>query len=142
MEGLDVKQITAEVAARHGILLKGDDPALLLVTINELVLERSLDVLEARIRRLMGELQQSVGGMQRRVASELSEEVRASARTVREEMQRDIDAAKLETRELVLQVRHAYSRSSVRRWVAAGTVCGLVLVVLGAVLSRILQGIL
>ena len=37
---LDLKRITAEVAARHGMLLRPDDPAMLLVTMNEVVLQQ------------------------------------------------------------------------------------------------------
>ena len=37
---LDFKRITAEVAARHGMLVSQDDPAMLLVTMNEVVLQQ------------------------------------------------------------------------------------------------------
>ena len=37
---LDLQRITAEVAARHGMLVRQDDPAMLLVTMNEVVLQQ------------------------------------------------------------------------------------------------------
>ncbi len=37
---LDFKRIIAEVAARHGMLVSQDDPAMLLVTMNEVVTPR------------------------------------------------------------------------------------------------------
>ena len=44
----DLKRITAEVAARHGMLLRPDDPAMLLVTMNEVVLQQVIGSIEAR----------------------------------------------------------------------------------------------
>nr|MBA2678071.1 hypothetical protein [Ktedonobacteraceae bacterium] len=43
---LDLKRITAEVAARHGMLLRPDDPAMLLVTMNEVVLQQVIGSIE------------------------------------------------------------------------------------------------
>jgi hypothetical protein len=46
---LNLKRITAEVAARHGKLVSPDDPAMLLATMNELVLEQVIGNIEARM---------------------------------------------------------------------------------------------
>jgi len=48
---LDLKRITAEVAARHGMLVRQDDPAMLLVTMNEVVLQQVFGRIEARRKR-------------------------------------------------------------------------------------------
>src|SRR2546421_10086879 len=45
---LDFKRIIAEVAARHGMLVGQDDPAMLLVTMNEVVLQQVFGNIEAR----------------------------------------------------------------------------------------------
>jgi hypothetical protein len=45
---LDFKRITAEVAARQGMLVSPDDPAMLLVTMNEVVLQQVMGSIEAR----------------------------------------------------------------------------------------------
>ncbi len=50
---LDLKRITAEVAARHGMLVSQEDPAMLLVTMNEVVLQQVLGSLEARTEKIV-----------------------------------------------------------------------------------------
>ena len=49
---LDLKRITAEVAARHGMLLRPDDPAMLLVTMNEVVLQQVIGSIETRAEEI------------------------------------------------------------------------------------------
>jgi len=46
---IDVQRLIVEVAARHNILLKPDDAAFALVTMNELVLEELVERVETRI---------------------------------------------------------------------------------------------
>jgi len=50
---LDLKRITAEVAARHGMLLRPDDPAMLLVTMNEVVLQQVIGSIETRAEEIV-----------------------------------------------------------------------------------------
>src|SRR2546422_6365724 len=50
---LDFKRITAEVAARHGMLVGQDDPAMLLVTMNEVVLQQVFGNIEARTEEIV-----------------------------------------------------------------------------------------
>ena len=52
-DALDLKRITAEVAARHGMLVRQDDPAMLLVTMNEVVLQQVLGNIEARTKEII-----------------------------------------------------------------------------------------
>ena len=136
MEQLDTKRITAEVAARHGVLLKEDDPALVLVTINEVVLVECFERLEERTRGLIAEIDACFEDIQQRASAHLTDEVRSAAAAVREEMHRDIQAAKLEASETVRKVRVAHSQSVVRRWIAVGVVCALALLVFGIMIGR------
>ena len=78
MAQLDVKRITAEVAARHGVLLKEDDPALVLVTISEAVLEECFERLEKRARGLIAELDACFEDIQQRASAHLTDEVRSA----------------------------------------------------------------
>ena len=133
---MDLKRITADVAARHGVLLKEDDPALVLVTISEVVLENCFERLEKRARGLIAELDASFEDIQQRASAHLTDEVRSSAAAIREEIHRDIQAAKLEASEAVFKVRAAHSRSVVRRWVATGVVCAVALLVFGVMIGR------
>src|SRR5579863_5096598 len=50
---LDFKRITAQVAARHGMLVSQDDPAMLLVTMNEVVLQQVFGNIEARTEEIV-----------------------------------------------------------------------------------------
>jgi hypothetical protein len=52
---------------------------------------------------------------------------------VREEIQKDIDAGRLHTRELIVELNRAHSRSAVCRWVAVGVIvaCGLLVLSIG-----------
>ncbi len=136
MARMDVKRITAEVAARHGVLLKEDDPALVLVTINEVVLVECFERLEERTRGLIAEIDACFEDIQQRASAHLTDEVRSAAAAVREEMHRDIQAAKLEASETVRKVRVAHSQSVVRRWIAVGVVCALALLVFGIMIGR------
>lgn len=136
MEQLDIKRITAEVAARHGILLKADDPALVLVTINQVVLEDFFERLEKRARGLNAELDACFLKMQERASTHLTDEVQSAATAVRDEIHRDIQAARLEARESVRYVITAHSQIVVRRWVAVGIFCAVGLLVFGVMIGR------
>jgi hypothetical protein len=132
-----MKRITAQVAARHGVVLKPDDPAIVLVTISETVLEECFERLEKRARLLVAELDASFEDMQQRAATHLTDQVRASAAIVREEIGRDIQAAKLDASEAVFRLRQFYSHVVVCRWVAVGLVCAVSFVLLGFAIGRI-----
>jgi hypothetical protein len=135
-EQLDLDWITAEVASRHGVTLKRDDPAMVLVTINERVLESCFGRLENRARGLIAELDAAFEDMQQRESTRLTDEVHAAGIVIRQEIQRDIEAARLEAREAVFKLRSCYSRTVVHRWIAVGIVCAVVLLGLGFALGR------
>ena len=50
MESFDTQKLIAEVAARHGILLKANDAAFALVTMNQIVLAETLKAAENDIK--------------------------------------------------------------------------------------------
>jgi hypothetical protein len=137
MAQLDIKKITAEVANRHGVIVRPDDPAMVLVTINETVLEECFERLEKRARLLVAELDAAFEDMQQRGSAHLNDRMRASAAALREEIARDIHAAKLDASEAVFKLQWCYSRVVVWRWLAAGLVSAVSLVLLGFVIGRI-----
>ena len=55
MGSVDTKRLSGEVAARHGLLIREDDPAMALVTMGEIVLEQVLSEAELRLRGLLAE---------------------------------------------------------------------------------------
>src|SRR5229473_1304523 len=139
---LDVKRITAEVAARHGMLLRPDDPAMLLVTMNEVVLEQVIGGIEARAEEMVAGIEAAFRSAQRETLGSVEREARKAGIAVREEIQKDIDAGQLHARELIVELNRAYTRSAVRRWVSIGVVAASGLLVLGVGLGVLLAGVL
>ena len=140
---LDLKRITAEVAARHGMLVSQDDPAMLLVTMNEVVLQQVLGSIEARTEEIVSGIEAGLRSAQHEASGNIEKEARKAGIAVREEIQRDIDAGRLHSRELIVELNRAYSRSAVRRWVAVGVIAASGLLAsglgLGVLLARVLK---
>jgi hypothetical protein len=140
---LDLKRITAEVAARHGMLVSQDDPAMLLVTMNELVLQQVFGSIEARTEEIVAGIEAGLRSAQHEAQGNIEKEARKAGIAVREEIQKDIDAGRLHARELIVELNRAYSRSAVRRWVAAGVIAAsgflLLGIGLGVLFARVLK---
>src|SRR6266850_87033 len=107
---LDFKRITAEVAARHGMLVRQDDPAMMLVTMNEVVLQQVLGSIEARTKEIVAGIETGLRSAQREALGSIEREARKAGIAVREEIQKDIDAGRLHARELIVQLNRAYTR--------------------------------
>lgn len=131
MNSIDVKKLTSEVAARHGVVIREDDPAMALVTMSEIVLEEALRKAEVRLAAVLEEAENRQKRLQQEAVSWVQEQVGQVGSTLRAQIQRDIDGARLHARELVVQLSQVYSRTAVRRWVAVGVVSGLILVLIG-----------
>ena len=139
---LDFKRIIAEVAARHGMLVSQDDPAMLLVTMNEVVLQQVFANIEARTEEIVAGLEAGLRSAQREALGSIEKEARKAAIAVREEIQKDVDAGRLHARELIVELNRAYSRSAVRRWVAVGVIAASGLMALGVGLGVFLARVL
>src|SRR5437016_6632429 len=111
---LDFKRIIAEVAGRHGMLVSQDDPAMLLVTMNEVVLQQVFANIEARTEEIVAGLEAGLRSAQREALGSIEKEARKAGIAVREEIQKDIDAGRLHARELIVELNRAYSRSAVQ----------------------------
>src|SRR5437667_4300700 len=139
---LDLKRITAEVAARHGMLVHQDDPAMLLVTMNEMVLQQVVGSIEARTEEIVAGMEAGFRSAQRQTMGSIEKEARKARIAVREEIQKDVDAGRLHARELIVELNRAYSRSAVRRWVAVGVIAASGLMALGVGLGVFLARVL
>lgn len=139
---LDYKLITAEVAARHGMLVMPDDPAMLLVTMNEVVLQQAIGSIEGRVEQMVAGIEAGLRSAQHEALGNVEREARKAGIAVREEIQKDIDAGRLHARELIVELNHAYTRSAVRRWVALGVVAASGLLMLGVGLGVLLAKVL
>src|SRR5207244_7786454 len=138
---LDFKRIIAEVAARHGMLVSQDDPAMLLVTMNEVVLQQVFANIEARTENIVAGMEAGLRSAQREALGSIEKEARKAGIAVREEIQKDVDAGRLHARELIVELNRAYSRSAVRRWIAVGVIAASTVLgaVFGGVLARVLK---
>ena len=139
---LDLKRVTAEVAARHGMLVTQDDPAMLLVTMNEVVLQQILGNIEVRLQEIVAGVEDGLRLAQHEVLGNIERDARKAGSAVREEIQKDIDSGRLHARELIVELNRAYSRSAVRRWVAVGIICASGLILLGVGLGVLLAKVL
>jgi hypothetical protein len=135
---LDLKRVTAEVATRHGMLVRQDDPAMLLVTMNEVVLQQVVGSIEARTAEIVAGIEGGLRSLPYEASQNIEREARKAGIAVREEIQKDIDAGRLHARELIIELNRAYSRSAVRRWVAVGLVAAAGFLLLGVGLGVLL----
>ena len=76
----DIDRLIAEVAARHGILLKKDDAAFALVTLNELVLESAIADLVAGMRAATTEFEKAMERVQERAGVAMAKQTRTILR--------------------------------------------------------------
>ena len=76
LESPKIDRLIAEVAARHGVLLKRDDAAFALVTVNQLVLEDAIKGLAAEIRAATADFESTMERVQGRAGAALANDVR------------------------------------------------------------------
>jgi hypothetical protein len=121
---ITTQRLIAEVAARHGIFLKPDDPAIALVTMNRLILDDAMETVHGQIRVTIAEFQASMQKAERRAGNMLAQEVKESAAQMQRGLQNDIHTAGLKAREIVHLVNEAHRRPALIRWSAVGLVAG------------------
>jgi hypothetical protein len=71
-----IDRLIAEVAARHGVLLKPDDAAFALVTLNQLVLENAIKGLAAGIRAATADFESAFERVQTRAGAAVAKDFR------------------------------------------------------------------
>lgn len=121
-EVIDVQRLIAEVAARHKLLFRIDEPAMAVVTMNQLILDGSLAAIHKEIRATIAEFHASMQKAEKRAGSMLAQGVRESAAEMREGLQSDIEMAGLKAREYVHLVNEAHRRPAIIRWSVVGLV--------------------
>src|SRR6266851_3406423 len=121
----DVKGLIAEVAARHGIALRPDDPVFALVTVNQLVLEQTMAELIGRAQQMTNEFDQAAARVQARAGSVLAAEVRKAGAEIRQVLRQDITAAGIPPRQSAEEIRRAQSGPVSYWWLSAGLIAAL-----------------
>ena len=126
-DSITTRRLIAEVAARHNVFLKPDDPAIALVTMNRLILDDAMETVHGQIRVTIAEFQASMQKAEKRAGSMLAQEVKDSAAQMQQGLQNDIHIAGLKAREIVHLVNEAHRRPALIRWSAVGLVAGALL---------------
>jgi len=133
----NVQRLIAEVAAQHGFLLKPDDAAFALVTMNRLVLEESLEAIRSRVAADLAQFQASAQWAHKRAESAIEEEVRRSTAALRDEIQRDINTARLRAVEIVQEVKTAYQQPMSNRKFTIVVLAALLLLLCGIWVGKV-----
>jgi hypothetical protein len=135
MTAPNVKILIGEVAKRHGITLKPDDPAFALVTLNQLILEQAMNGLTEHARNAAREFADSLSRLQSQTGSILGAEVRNAASQIRQAFDEDESPART-AQSTAPWSREPRSVASIIRWAASGLAAGLALFVLGVLVGR------
>ena len=89
----DIDRLIAEVAARHGILLKRDDAAFALVTLNQLVLEQAMAEIGQMLRHEVAEIEAAFSRQQSRSGSIIGREIKRAMTDLQTASGRSVPAA-------------------------------------------------
>lgn len=139
MESFDTQKLIAEVAARHGILLKPNDAAFALVTMNQIVLAETLKTAENDIKVRVEALEKSIQKVERLAGKILAEEVKTSTAAARREINGDLDEAKLKFRTLMAEVAAASGARMPAKWLALGVITSIVVFVCGFFVGQVVR---
>lgn len=134
---LDMARLVAEVAARHGFLIRQDDPAMAIVTMNQLALEQSMEFLEKRMRCVVRDIEERLQRKETDVLDRIEEASRSAAAAVKEDIQRDLERGNLHARELIIRLQKVYARPSARFWTSCGMVLAVLLFLAGIVIGHV-----
>ena len=76
---IDVERLLAEALTKHGIRLDPHDPAIVLVTLNRLVLEDAVECVAADIRKATREYEEAANRVQGRLGAAIATRLKAGA---------------------------------------------------------------
>ena len=134
---MDLNRVIGEVAARHGVRLDPDDPALVLVTVTELMLQQAQEEFLASARRAMAEFVEAAGRAQEQAGAVLAESVRKTCGTHRAESGRILTPPE-ESQDSPVSLPTGASRARLGRWAVSALVAG-VLFLTGMLVGRVLS---
>ncbi len=136
MKDVDVKKIVGEVAARHGVLIDENDPLMVALTANGLVLEALARELLAESRAVVEKLESASVALPEEARAALAQAAERSAETVRLGLASDIEGASLKARAIVDSVYRARSRAGMWMWITVGMLWAAVVFAAGFVTGR------
>ena len=140
MLGRLLKKIVGEVAARHGVLIDDNDPLMVALTANGLVLEALARELLAESRAVVEKLESASVALPEETRAALAQAADSaamrSAETVRQGLASDIEGAGLKARAIVDSVYRARSRAGMWMWITVGMLWAAVVFAAGFVTGR------
>ena len=132
----NVERMIAVVAAEHRFILKPDDAAFALVTMNRLVLEESLEAIRAVVNQDLTQFKETAQWAHSRAESAVEAEVRRLVRAVNEELRIDLNNARLKAAEIVQEVKETYEKQMSNRKFTIMVLAGLLLILWGVWVGR------
>ena len=136
-----LQRLVGEIAARHGIRLAVDDPAMIIVTLNQLFFEETIKGLSDYVSKMEESIDNAGRKVERRAGLILSQEVRESASAVRQELQKDIDTASLRAEKIVDDLHRVDSNGCINCTRSVGLYCIVLTFGLGVVIGWSLCGV-
>jgi hypothetical protein len=130
MSQIETKELLSEIAKRHGFRLDSDDPAIAIVSLNQLVLEKSMQELCDRVGTAIGNIESTAKKAETRAVAYIAQEVKQCVSTIRAELQKDIDAARLKARETLEELNSAHREEAMEKWVTVGIIGAVILIAL------------
>jgi hypothetical protein len=138
MRQIDRTRLIGEMASRYGIRLDANDPALAIISLNQLAFETAIQDMSEQLRTRIGEFEASAEKIEIRAGVVLAQQVKESAAELRRELHGDVQAASLKCRELLHQVHEANRRPALLRWAAIGVIFGFILFLCGVWVGRMI----
>lgn len=132
---IDQNRLIGQVAAKNGIRLEPNDPAFVLVTLNEAVLQDAAANLTKDIRQTLDGFTESLAKTEHRAGKALGHDVKMAAAELRRELNSDIEKASLKANELMTQLSNANTRPAIAKWLAAGCIAAFLLFLCGVVVG-------
>ncbi|HEY4088016.1 MAG TPA: hypothetical protein VGM43_18890 [Bryobacteraceae bacterium] len=132
----NVERMMAVVAAEHRLILKPDDAAFALVTMNRLVLEESLEAIRAVMNQDLAQFKETAQWAHSRAESAVETEVRRLARAVNEELRIDLSKAVLKSAEIVQEVKETYEKQLSKRQFTIMALAAIFLILFGVWVGR------
>jgi hypothetical protein len=136
MTAPDIKTLIGEVAARHGVTLRADDPAFVLVTVNQLVLEQAIAELAQRAQEMMREFDRSAERVQAQAGSALARGVQKASAEIREGLRHEIAEA-ITTIHSPGQSVPLVPNTIDYRWLSVGAIAGSLLMLIGILIGHV-----
>ena len=133
----NIQRLIAAVAAEHSLILKPDDAAFAIVTMNRLVLEESLEAIRAVVAEELAQFKQTAQWAQSSARSAIEYEIQSTAAVLHDAINRDLGRARSHAVEIVEEVKAAYEKPMSNRKFTILSLAGLLIWLVGFCMGRL-----